>query len=116
MTEQEIGYRIKGEYKTRKVFIDGEEHSPKQSLSYRKFYPGGFGWGNSGLASSQLSFAILLRLLSLELALQWFHEFMEDFVSKFPNSDFETELPEAWKIQFRVTRRLNQWSKKHLQR
>lgn len=92
--------KIKGIAKTRKVFLNGVELSPKKSQGYRNLSLSGFGWGEAGPASAQLALAILLEHYSVPIAaIEECEEFSQRFIVTLKKGeDFDIEI-HAWKQQ-----------------
>lgn len=109
---QEQEFSIKGVFESRRIFIGGEELLPEESFKHRNHSPDGFSWGYQGSGPAQLALAILLKFLTVSLALEWYQEFKRDFVSKLPESDFETIIPEDWLYKIELNRRnQNLWDR-----
>jgi len=106
MAEQE--FSIKGIFESRRVFIDGKELFPDESLRLVNHSPDGFAWGYAGSGPAQLALAILLNFLPSDLALSWYQEFKFDFVALIPQTDFEATIPEEWIYQIKLNRRISQ--------
>lgn len=113
MSHKEQEWTVKGDFKSRRVFLGGEELLPDESQRFRNHSPDGFSWGYQGSGPAQLSLAILLKFLNPSLALEWYQEFKRDFVAKLPQSDFETEIPDEWIYQFELNRRLSECLRKN---
>jgi len=77
---------------TRDVFIDGKRLDPSKSLKIYNHSPDGFSWGYGGSGPSQLALAILLETLTKEEAISNYQSFKWEYVSKFPQSDFEADI------------------------
>lgn len=92
--------KIKGIAKTRKVFLNGIELSPKKSQGYLNLSPGGFGWGDADPASAQLALAILLEHYSVPIAaIEEYEEFSQRHIATLKKgTDFDIEI-HAWKQQ-----------------
>ena len=80
---------IKGEINTHKVWIDGIELLPKQSLEVVNHSPSGFSWGYRGSGCSQLALAILLKYTTHNKALAYYRYLRDDFIANLPQEDFE---------------------------
>ena len=76
---------LKGDFKTRRIWLDGELLSPAKSLKIRNHSPDGFNWGYGGSGPSQLALAICLELFGSQSDYQ---SFKWDIIAKLPNSDF----------------------------
>ena len=53
---------LKGEFPSRRVWLDGEELDLKESQEIWNHSPDGFNWGYEGSGPSQLSLAIVYKL------------------------------------------------------
>ncbi len=84
--------KIKGDWETRRVWINGKELLPGRSQKIVNHSPDGFNWGYGGSGPAQLALAILLRCLSNHQALSRYQQFKWDVIAKLPRSDFEVEL------------------------
>jgi hypothetical protein len=83
--------KIKGDFESRQVWLDGKELNPYPSQLVYNHSPDGFCWGYTGSGPSQLALAICLELLPNETALRVYQDFKFDVVAKWKN-DFEFEL------------------------
>jgi hypothetical protein len=88
--------KIKGIWNTRRVFVDGKELSPAQSLKVFNHSPDGFNWGYGGSGPAQLALALLLLKYPEQEAINLYQEFKWEVISKLPQSDFEIEVTEPW--------------------
>lgn len=52
--------RLRGEYSTRRVWLDGVELDPAWSQAVTNHSPDGFNWGYAGSGPAQLALAVLL--------------------------------------------------------
>lgn len=80
---------MKGEWKTRRVWIDGNELLPGRSQKIVNHSPDGFNWGYGGSGPAQLALAILLSFLPEEKAILNYQNFKWDLIATLPQSDFE---------------------------
>ena len=87
---------LRGEWSTRRVWLDGKEITPEKSLSVMKHSPSGFAWGYGGSGPAQLALAILLDLVDKKSALNWYHDLKVSFIARLPEGDFELPLPCVW--------------------
>lgn len=87
---------IRGEVKTRRVWINGKELTPERSQRVFNHSPGGFSWGYGGSGPAQLALAILLELTDEMTAAAWYQDFKWGFVSRLPEGDFEAGIPAGW--------------------
>ncbi|NVM21400.1 MAG: hypothetical protein HWN68_06435 [Desulfobacterales bacterium] len=89
--------KIKGDWKTRRIWIDGKELLPGRSQKVANHSPDGFNWGYGGSGPAQLALAILLRLLPKDKAVCRYQKFKWDVIARLPQSDFEIDLdPEGY--------------------
>ncbi|MBA7465149.1 hypothetical protein ES707_00311 [subsurface metagenome] len=84
--------KIKGDWETRRVWINGKELLPGRSQKIVNHSPDGFNWGYGGSGPAQLALAILLRFLSNHEALSRYQQFKWDVIATLPQSDFEIEV------------------------
>jgi hypothetical protein len=59
-----LKHTLKGEYPSRRVWLDGKELSPARSQEYFNHSPDGFNWGYGGSGAAQLALAIMLELIN----------------------------------------------------
>jgi hypothetical protein len=92
---------IRGQCKSRRIWINGKELKPGKSLKLKNLSPEGFCWGYGGPGPAQLALAILLELLDGDkaTAIAWFEDFKTGFVQRLPQADFELAIPQAWAIR-----------------
>jgi len=55
-------HKLKGEAKTRRVWLDDKELTPDASQVYRNHSPDGFSWGYGGSGCAQLALAVMLEV------------------------------------------------------
>jgi len=88
---------IKGEFTSRRVWLDGVELLPDESQKVYNHSPGGFCWGYGGSGPSQLALAILLKVADKSKALTLYQNFKWAFIARLPQDDFEGVLDiEDW--------------------
>lgn len=93
---------IKGFIEDRSVYVNDKPLVLLDSIAVRNHSLDGFAWGYSGSGPSQLALGILMELLPLSEAKQYYHPFKDHFVASWPmNFDFE------------VTINLEEWLDKH---
>ena len=81
---------IRGDYKTRMVWIDNKVLKPKYSQNVFNHSPKGFDWGSFGPGTAQLALAILLELTkNKKISMILHHLFKNEYLSPLPESDFE---------------------------
>jgi len=86
-------HTLKGEYPSRRVWLDGEELDPAPSQAVMNHSPDGFNWGYGGSGPSQLALAVILRLFGNHRA---YHDFKEKVIALLPqgknfNIEFDVE-------------------------
>lgn len=83
--------KLKGDFETRRVWLNGTELLPDKSFRIRKHSPDGFAWGYSGSGPAQLSLAICLELFGLpEYAERVYQDFKTRYIAVLPEKDFDT--------------------------
>jgi hypothetical protein len=88
--------KIKGNGRSRQVWINGEFLSPFPSQQVVNHSPDGFNWGFRGSGPAQLALAILLKICPKEKALREYQKFKDVIIAALPvDEDFEIELDEA---------------------
>jgi len=80
---------IKGDFKTRAVFLDGKPLYPFESQKVVMHNPTGYGWGYQGSGPSQMALAILLAVTHREEALKYYEHFKREKIADLPEEDFE---------------------------
>lgn len=80
---------IKGEWSTRRVWIDGEELLPTRRQAVYNHSPDGFNWGYGGSGPSQLALALLLHFGVENEAINLYQRFKWAVIAKLPQADFE---------------------------
>jgi len=83
---------IKGKYKTRDVWLDGELLDAEESIALINHSPDGFAWGYTGSGPSQLALGILLRVCDTSKALGLYHFFKDDYIAGLPQGDFNIDI------------------------
>lgn len=82
--------KLKGEFSSRRIWLDGKELLPNESRRYRNHSPDGFNWGYAGSGPAQLALALLLHLSKDNFfALKYYQAFKNEFIAKLPAKDFE---------------------------
>ena len=88
-----IKINIRGEGKTRKVWIDGRPLRPEKSQRVWNHSPDGFSWGYEGSGPAQLALAVLMSLTDIRTAVQNHQEFKRNVISRFPfEEDFDSDV------------------------
>lgn len=83
-------HKLKGEYPSRKVWLDGEHLSPAESQIVCNHSPDGFNWGYGGSGPAQLALAIMLKLTARHYSYQ---DFKWRVIAKLPQGNsFEIEF------------------------
>lgn len=82
--------KLKGDHKTRKVWMDGKELDPKPSQEMRNHSPDGFNWGYGGSGPAQLALAIMLGC-PLPFGFNY-QQFKWDHIATLPQGSFDTEI------------------------
>lgn len=89
---------ITGNWKSRKVWLDGYELFPYTSQKVRNHSPDGFNWGYGGSGPAQLALALLLHLEGELFSRQHYQDFKWEVIARLPQSDFEIpfETVQKW--------------------
>lgn len=86
-------HTLKGEVKTKRVWLDGEELTPEESQKFRNHSPDGFNWGYYGSGPAQLALAIVLKITG---AHSGYDTFRSSFVSQIEyGKDFEVDFDDS---------------------
>ena len=89
--------KLKGEWESREVWVDGKYLSPEMSQNIRNHSPDGHCWSYSGSGPSQLALSILLYHFPEQTAVRWYQDFKQDIIAPLPAGDFEIEIDlDAW--------------------
>lgn len=86
--EQTLKIRLRGDYETRKVYVDEVRVDPDYSRTIVNHSPDGFNWGYAGSGPSQLALAVMLRVFSKKKAVERYQEFKNKVIALLPKSDF----------------------------
>ncbi len=82
--------KLKGEWSSRRIWLDGKELFPGPSQKLYNHSPDGFCWGYYGSGPAQLALALLLEITKNEnFSLQHHQDFKLDFIARFYQKDFE---------------------------
>lgn len=84
--------KIKGIWRTKKVFLNGKHLTPGKSLEIHHHSQDGFSWGNKGPESEQLALAILLECTPKEVAISMYQDFQSHILAQLPEEDFSLNL------------------------
>lgn len=82
-------HTLKGIWRTRQVWLDGELLDPRPSQKVYNHSSDGFNWGYGGSGPAQLALAIVLKLTNKP---DNYPEFKWDVIARLPQSDFEIEF------------------------
>ena len=89
---KELTFKLKGEWQTRRVWLNDRELLPGPSQRVWNHSPDGFNWGFGGYGAAQLALAILLKLCPKEIALFQYGGFKRKVIAGLPQADFEEQL------------------------
>ena len=88
--EKDMKHTLKGEYSTRRIWLDDKELLPIRSQKVYNHSPDGFDWGYGGSGPAQLALAICI-----ELGFETFpYQYLKwQFINKLPQGqDFEVDF------------------------
>jgi len=87
---------LKGEWSSRRVWLNGKELSPGPGQKIINHSPDGFAWGYGGSGPAQLALAVCLEIFDKEAAIRVYQDFKWKYIATLPGSDFEKtlEIPE----------------------
>ena len=88
----ESTFHLRGEYGSRRVWLNGAELLPARSQKIRNHSPDGFAWGYGGSGPAQLALAILLELFPADVAEAHYQDFKFAVIAGLPQSNFHCEL------------------------
>lgn len=80
--------QLKGDWTTRRVWLNGKKLSPSKSQKYYNHSPDGFAWSYHGSGAAQLALAICIEL-NMQMLYQ---EFKRLYIAKLPASDFDMHI------------------------
>lgn len=80
--------QLKGDWQTRRVWLNGKELFPEKSQKVINHSPDGFNWGYGGSGPAQLALAICLEL-GFKMHYQ---DFKWKYIATLPKSDFDVEI------------------------
>jgi len=92
--------RLKGEWGSKRVWLNGEELHPGPSLKVCNHSPNGFNWGYGGSGPAQLAFAICMKFLPIEKVWPIYQDYKWKHIATLPQSDFDVEIPNPAKVRF----------------
>lgn len=86
--------QLKGEWATRRVWLNGKEIFPSKSQKVYNHSPDGFNWGYAGSGPAQLALAICIELFgSKDYWLRYnYHDFKFNHIATLPRTDFDVEI------------------------
>ena len=87
-----MDHKLKGEWSTRRVWLNGNELRPGFSQSIYNHSPDGFNWGYLGSGPAQLSLALCLELFPIELAKRVYQKIKFGLIALLPQGDFRIEF------------------------
>ena len=90
---------LKGDFSTRKVWLNGVELLPDESQKVYNHSPDGFSWGYGGSGPAQLALAVMLVFNEKRRALEIYQDFKRKVIAVLPQTDFDVNIiDETWKI------------------
>jgi hypothetical protein len=93
--------RLKGNWETKQVWLNGEHLNPVPSQKVWNYSPDGFNWGYGGSRPAQLALAILLKFYPKEEAVLLHQTFKGDHIAKLPKANFDVEINlESWREKY----------------
>lgn len=85
--------KLKGEFSSRKVWLNGKLLSPKRSQKVFNHSPDGFNWSYGGSGPAQLALAVLLEVTNdRNIAMANYQRFKWKVIAALPARDFECEI------------------------
>lgn len=89
---------LRGDWRTRTVWIDGVLLSPKPSQTLWNHSPDGFNWGYGGSGPAQLALAILLSAgVRRDDAVALHQQFKWDIIAPLQQASFDMDIDiDAW--------------------
>ncbi len=90
--------KVKGEFATQRIWVEGKEISPEESLKFRNHSPTGFSWGYGGSGPAQLALALTIEAAKTMKApvvqmTPYYQDVKWKFIAILPSGDFEQEIP-----------------------
>lgn len=82
-------HTLKGEWLTRRIWLDGKELLPYRSQKVRNHSPDGFNWSYGGSGPAQLALAVMLECTGKP---EGYQDFKWKWIATLPRSDFEIEF------------------------
>jgi len=87
-----ITIHLKGDWASRRVWLNGKEIFPGKSQKVRNHSPDGFNWGYGGSGPAQLALAICIELYGEERARKVYQDFKWNYIATLPQSDFDRQI------------------------
>ena len=81
--------KLKGEWESKRIWLNGKELLPDRSLMIVNHSPDGFSYGYAGSGPSQLAFALCLEIYDNPAGYQIFKR---KFIATLPQSNFDLTL------------------------
>lgn len=91
-----IEFNLKGNWKTKEIWLNKKPLSPSFSQQYVNHSPDGFNWGYAGSGPAQLALAIWIELWPC--GINGYQDFKRDFIAELPQSDFDVTLAINFKL------------------
>ena len=89
-------FHLRGDYESRRVWLNGKELFPEESQKIKNHSPDGFAWGYGGSGPAQLSLAICIKLFGPEAAIKIYQDFKFNLIAGIPQESFERQLIWEW--------------------
>jgi hypothetical protein len=83
---------LKGDFQSRRVWLNGKELLPGRSQKVWNHSPDGFNWGYAGSGPAQLALAICLELYPEAMARQVHQQFKFSYIATLPQDSFEKDI------------------------
>ena len=87
-----LEFGLKGEFKSRKVWMNGKKLVPKKSQKVNNHSPDGFAWGYGGSGPAQLALAVLLEIFTQQQALNFYEYFKNQIIAHLPKGNFNVTI------------------------
>lgn len=85
-------HSLRGEWETKRVWLDGEELLADESLKVYRHSPDLYNWGYEGSGPAQLALAIMLELMPEDQAVRAYQIFKRIHIAALPKADFVYEF------------------------
>lgn len=89
-------FHLRGDIKTRRVWLNDKELLPDKSQKVRNHSPDGFNWGYGGSGPAQLALAICIELFGQQAAQRIYQDFKFMLIAPIPHNDFNLTLTWEW--------------------